>query len=83
MLRRGYDKNLAMGSIAAGSTIGIMIPPSVIGLLLVGYLGITPGRMFIAGFIPGFLIAAIFILYIGIRCYFNPSLGPRFPVMRW
>ncbi len=76
MLRCGYDKNLAMGSIAAGSTLGIMIPPSVIGLLLAGYLGITPGRMFIAGFVPGFLIATIIISYIGIRCFFNPSLGP-------
>ncbi len=79
MLRRGYDKNLAMGSIAAGSTLGIMIPPSVIGILLAGQLNITPGRMFMAGFIPGFLIAVIFILYIGIRCYLKPSLGPPVP----
>ncbi len=79
MLRRGYDKKLAMGSIAAGSTLGIMIPPSVLGILLAGQLNITPGRMFMAGFIPGLLTAAIFVIYIGIRCYFNPSLGPPIP----
>ena len=76
MLKRGYDEGLAIGSIAAGSTLGIMIPPSVLGLLVAGQLNVTPGRMFLAGFLPGFLLASIFIIYIGIRCYLNPSLGP-------
>ncbi|MFH0847232.1 MAG: TRAP transporter large permease subunit [Chloroflexota bacterium] len=79
MLRRGYDKHLAMGSIAAGSTLGILIPPSVLGLLYSSASGSNIGRMFLAGFLPGFLVAALFILYIGIRCYFKPELGPPLP----
>jgi tripartite ATP-independent transporter DctM subunit len=79
MLKRGYDRNLAMGSIAAGSTLGILIPPSALGTLYASAAGISIGRMFLAGFIPGLMIAGIFILYIGIRCYLNPSLGPPLP----
>lgn len=76
MLRRGYNKHLAMGSITAGSTLGILIPPSAIALLYTSMAGISVGRMFMAGFFPGFLLAGLFILYIGIRCALNPSLGP-------
>ncbi len=79
MLKRGYDRNLAMGSIAAGSTLGILIPPSALGTLYAMAAGVSIGRMFLAGFIPGLLIAGIFIFYIGIRCYLNPSLGPPLP----
>jgi tripartite ATP-independent transporter DctM subunit len=79
MLRRGYNKHLAMGSITAGSTLGILIPPSAIALLYTSMAGISVGRMFLAGFFPGFLLAGLFILYIGIRCALNPSLGPKRP----
>ncbi len=79
MLKRGYDRNLAMGSIAAGSTLGILIPPSALGALYAMAAGVSIGRMFLAGFIPGLMIAGIFIFYIGIRCYLNPSLGPPLP----
>ena len=79
MLRRGYNKDLAMGSIAAGSTLGILIPPSVLGILYAGQAGVSVGYMFMAGFLPGLLVAGLFILYIGLRCYLNPSLGPPLP----
>lgn len=79
MLKRGYDRNLAMGSIGAGSTLGILIPPSVLMALYAPSASISVGRMFLAGFFPGLLIAVIFILYIGIRCYLNPELGPALP----
>ena len=76
MLKRGYDKNLAMGAITAGSTLGILIPPSALGALYAAAAGVSVGRMFLAGFLPGFLISGIFIIYIGIRCYINPKMGP-------
>jgi tripartite ATP-independent transporter DctM subunit len=79
MIKRGYDRNLAMGAIAAGSTLGILIPPSVLGALYAMAAGVSVGRMFLAGFLPGLLISGIFILYIGIRCYLNPKLGPAMP----
>jgi TRAP-type mannitol/chloroaromatic compound transport system permease large subunit len=76
MLKRGYDRNLAMGAITAGSTLGILIPPSALGALYASAAGVSVGRMFLAGFFPGFLISGIFIIYIGVRCYLNPKLGP-------
>lgn len=79
MLKRGYDKNMSMGVITAGSTLGILIPPSALGALYAATAGVSTGRMFLAGFFPGFLIAGIFIIYIGIRCYINPKLGPPMP----
>ncbi len=79
MIKRGYDRNLAMGAIAAGSTLGILIPPSCLGALYAMSAGVSVGRMFLAGFLPGLLISGIFILYIGIRCYLNPKLGPAMP----
>ena len=76
MLERGYSKDLTMGCIAAGSTLGILIPPSVLGLLYATQNSISPGRIFLAGVIPGLIIAIIFIIYIAVICYLNPSLGP-------
>lgn len=79
MLKRHYDRNLAMGSITAGSTLGILIPPSSLAMLYAGWSGVSIGKMFLSGFLPGFLIAGLFILYIGIRCKLDPSLGPPLP----
>lgn len=73
MLKRGYDKFLTMGSIGAGSTLGILIPPSALAALYAQQSGVSIGRIFLAGFLPGFLISFLFIAYIGIRCHFKPS----------
>lgn len=78
MLRRGYDKSLAMGSITASSTLGILIPPSALSLLYAVVCRVSIGRLFLAGFLPGLVLSALFILYIGIRCHFQPSLGPPY-----
>lgn len=80
MLKRGYDKRMIIGSIAAGGTLGVLIPPSV--LMLVYYLAAfaSPRRLFMAGILPGLLLAFLFILYIGIKCRLQPSMGP--PVSR-
>ncbi len=76
MLKRKYDKKMVTGVIQAGSSLGILIPPSVV-LVLYGMIARQPvGRLWLAGFLPGFLLAGLFILYIAIRCYFQPELGP-------
>ena len=79
MLKRKYDKRMVTGVIQAGSSLGIMIPPSVV-LVLYGMIARQPvGRLWLAGFAPGFLLAGLFILYILIRCTINPKLGPVLP----
>lgn len=76
MLKRNYNKTIAMGSISAGGALGILIPPSVPMILYATLTGESIGGLFAGGFLPGFLLAFLFILYIGIRCYFQPALGP-------
>ncbi len=79
MLKRKYDKVMLTGVIQAGSSLGIMIPPSVV-LVLYGMIARQPvGRLWIAGFFPGIMLAGLFIVYIFIRCLFQPHLGPALP----
>lgn len=76
MLKRNYDKSIAVGSISAGGTLGILIPPSI-PMILFGYLAKeSVGKLFMAGILPGLLIAFLFVAYIGIRCFIQPELGP-------
>jgi C4-dicarboxylate transporter DctM subunit len=79
MKKYKYDDALATGSIAAGGTIGILIPPSVI-LIIYGIITQQSiGRLFLAGFIPGILEAVFYMITISILTWINPSLGPRGP----
>ena len=76
MLKRDYDKVMVTGVIQAGSSLGIMVPPSVV-LVLYGMIARQPvGQLWLAGVFPGFLLAALFIAYIYIRCRLQPHLGP-------
>jgi tripartite ATP-independent transporter DctM subunit len=76
MLKRNYDKVMVTGVIQAGSSLGIMVPPSVV-LVLYGMIARQPvGQLWLAGVFPGFLLAGLFILYIAIRCRLQPHLGP-------
>ncbi len=79
MLHRGYSKQMAVGCISAGGTLGILIPPSVIMILYAFLTEESVGKLFIAGILPGVLITVLFVGYIGIRCLLNPELGPPIP----
>jgi tripartite ATP-independent transporter DctM subunit len=76
MLKRGYHKDLAVGTVSAGGALGILIPPSVIAILYGSITGASVGKLFMGGMIPGLLLAAIFILYITVRCLIQPHLAP-------
>ena len=76
LLRRGYDKIMVTGVIQAGSSLGILVPPSVV-LVLYGMIARQPvGQLWLAGAIPGLMMAGCFIIYIAIRCKLQPHLGP-------
>ena len=79
MLKRGYDKHIATGCIAAGGVLGIVIPPSVIMILYASTVRESVGGMFFGGVVPGLIIAGLHITYISIRAYFNPKLAPPIP----
>jgi tripartite ATP-independent transporter DctM subunit len=80
LLRRGYDKVMVTGVIQAGSSLGILIPPSVV-LVLYGMIARQPiGQLWLAGALPGLLLAGLFIAYIALRCWLQPSLGPPLPL---
>ena len=79
LLKRGYDKIMVTGVIQGGSTLGILIPPSVV-LVLYAMIARQPvGQLWLAGVLPGLMMAAMFILYIYVRCRFHPHLGPPLP----
>ncbi|HET6469661.1 MAG TPA: TRAP transporter large permease subunit, partial [Geminicoccaceae bacterium] len=79
MLRRGYDKVMVTGVIQAGSSLGILIPPSVV-LVLYGMIARQPvGQLWLAGVFPGLLLAALFVAYTAVRCWLQPRLGPALP----
>ncbi|WP_425072761.1 TRAP transporter large permease [Sagittula sp. S175] len=79
LLRRGYDKIMVTGVIQAGSSLGILVPPSVV-LVLYAMIARQPvGQLWLAGVIPGLMMAAMFILYIYVRCRLDPKLGPPLP----
>ncbi len=79
LLRRGYDKVMVTGVIQAGSSLGILVPPSVV-LVLYGMIARQPiGQLWLAGVLPGLMMASLFILYIVVRCWLQPELGPPLP----
>ena len=79
MLNRGYDKRLALGAINAGGGWGILIPPSILMVLYALITEVSVGKLFAAGVFPGLLLFALVSLYIGIRCWIQPQLGPSLP----
>jgi C4-dicarboxylate transporter DctM subunit len=80
---RGYDRQLSLGSIAAGGTLGILIPPSIIFIIYGTLAEVSIGKLFIAGVVPGLLLGGIYSIYIGLRALLNASLAPREPRSSW
>lgn len=80
MLKHGYNKSLAVGCVPAGSSLGPLIPPSVLMIIIAGMMGLSVGKCFVAGAIPGFFIAFLFIAYIIVRCLIDPKLAPSLPI---
>ena len=74
---QGYQERLVVGSLAAGGTLGILIPPSILLVLYGLTVGESIGRLFLAGFVPGILLAGVFMLMIGIASVIWPAVAPR------
>ncbi|MBD3658369.1 MULTISPECIES: TRAP transporter large permease [Marinobacter] len=79
MLERGYDKRMALGVINTGGGWGILIPPSILMILYALITGVSVGKMFAAGILPGVLLMVLTTLYIVIRCALQPELAPALP----
>ncbi len=80
MIKSGYDARLAAGAITAGGTLGILIPPSVMLIVMGPVLGVSVADLYAAAFGPGFLLAGIYLTYLMGRAFLNPKLGPPVPV---
>ena len=79
MVKAGYDGRLAAGCITAGGTLGILIPPSVMLIVMGPVLGVSVAELYAAAFGPGFLLAGMYLAYLLGRAFFNPKLGPPVP----
>jgi tripartite ATP-independent transporter DctM subunit len=79
MLRYAYDRGLISGTICAGGSLGTIIPPSVVVIILGPVAGVSVGNLFVGMLIPGLLLATLYIAYIVVRCVVRPDDGPRLP----
>ncbi|HEY9120618.1 MAG TPA: TRAP transporter large permease subunit [Marinobacter sp.] len=80
MLKRGYDQKIALGSIMAGGTLGILIPPSILAILYAVVAQQSVGELYLGSVIPGLMLSSLYIAYVLIRSWINPKLGPPVPV---
>ncbi|NBS57168.1 MAG: TRAP transporter large permease subunit [Betaproteobacteria bacterium] len=78
--RSKYDIRMSAGAITAGGTLGILIPPSVMLVVMAPVVGVPVTDLFTAAIVPGFMLSAIYCIYTTVRCYFNPKLGPPLPM---
>jgi tripartite ATP-independent transporter DctM subunit len=83
LLKAGYDETLSAGVICAGGCLGIMIPPSILLIVYGAISGVSVVRLYAAGFLPGFLLAGLYITYVIIRVLINPKLAPKPPKEQW
>jgi tripartite ATP-independent transporter DctM subunit len=79
MVKTGYDGRLSAGAITAGGTLGILIPPSVMLIVMGPVLGVSVADLYASAFGPGFLLAGLYVSYVAVRCFINPKLGPPVP----
>ncbi|MDX1800463.1 MAG: TRAP transporter large permease subunit, partial [Marinobacter sp.] len=80
MLKRGYDHQIALGSIMAGGTLGILIPPSILAILYAVVAQQSVGELYLGSVVPGLMLSGMYIAYVLIRTWFKPSLGPAVPM---
>jgi tripartite ATP-independent transporter DctM subunit len=83
MLKAGYDAKLSAGTITAGGTLGILIPPSVMLVVMGPVVGVSIIKLFAAAIFPGLILAGLYIVYTMLRSHINPSLGPPLPREQW
>lgn len=76
MLQHNYQREISCGAIAAGGSLGILIPPSIMLIIMGSYASLSVGRLFAAALIPGLLLAALYALYVVVRSFIQPELGP-------
>lgn len=76
MNKYGYNKRLSCGTICAGGTLGILIPPSIMLIVMADNSGLSVGRLFIGSIVPGLILSVLYIIYILVLCFFRPELGP-------
>src|SRR3954467_7651575 len=79
MIKAGYDARMSAGAITAGGTLGILIPPSVMLVVMGPVLGVSVAKLYEAACGPGFMLAGMYILYTMGRSFINPKLGPPVP----
>ena len=79
MLQRGYNKELVCGSVCAGGALGILIPPSIMLVIYGPMAQISVGKLFMAAFVPGFVLSGLYLSYIAILCWLKPQLAPPIP----
>jgi len=84
MIKRGYDKSLSAGSVAAGGALSLLIPPSV-GFIVYGEIAdVSVGKLFVGGIVPGIVLSLMMVIYIGLRVWLKPELAPQFTeVVSW
>jgi tripartite ATP-independent transporter DctM subunit len=79
MLKAGYDVKLSAGVVCAGGCLGILIPPSILLIVYAATAGVSAVKLYAAAFIPGFLLAGLYVLYVIARAMINPALAPKLP----
>ena len=79
LIRYGYQREMSMGLIAAGGSLGILIPPSVMLIMMADQGAISAGKLLMAGVVPGVTMGIFYMMYVGVRCFINPTIGPPVP----
>ena len=80
MLKRHYDHKIAIGSIMAGGTLGILIPPSILAILYAVVAQQSVGELYLGSLLPGLMLSGLYLTYVLVRSWLNPKLGPPIPV---
>jgi len=79
MLKRNYDQKIALGSIMAGGTLGILIPPSILAILYAVVAQQSVGKLYLGSVLPGLMLSGMYIAYVLVRSWLSPALGPAMP----